>query len=447
MLNRLATIDDLKIDSPVPGKAQRMRRLFLLGAVVVLALVAATAWFLRGHFGLKATVVEVYTVPASNPGDGGGFTAGGYLEVIPPGPVVVSSMVEGRVQSVEVIEGQTIQAGQVLARLDDVLYRQQVKVQEATVALDRAKLARQEAGFRVEEIDQAKADLERAQARLTKAHLDYDRHAKLAEVQAIAEKVLQASVQELAAAKADVSGRQAELDLRTRGYRKEDIAIARAELVAAQAELERTRWKLDACVITAPTSGVILERFVQRGDWLSLTVSPSIQRERPSAIVSLVDPKQIQAWVDVNQRDSGRVFVGQEAFLATDAQPGRVVMGHVSRILPKANLQKNTVRVNVAIPDVPSDFRPEMSVKVTFVSGEEGSHRSPGIAVPSSAVLHEGLRSVVYLYAEGRVRVRAVEVAGESGGRVMVQSGIAPGDHVIVNPEGLSEGQAIQLKR
>lgn len=446
MNDRMASIDDLKIDSPAPRKAKRRRRWPLVGAVIALALVAGGAWFFRGHFGLKPTPVEVYTVPADHSGNGAGFAAGGYLEVIPPGPVIVSALVEGRVQSLEVIEGQSVESGQVLARLDDALFRQEVMVLEAKVALDRAKLNRLEAGFRTEEIAQAQAELERAKARFVAAKADYERKRDLGS-SVVPQRNVELAQAELVAAQADVLARQAEVDLRTRGYRKEDIAIARAELNLAESELERAKWKANACVIKAPLAGVVLERFAQPGDWLSLTVSPSNQRERPNAIVSLVDPNRVQAWVDVNQRDSGRVFVGQAALLATDAEPGRPIKGRVSRILPKANLQKNTVRVNVEIPEVSADLRPEMSVKVTFVAGGGVSRASPGVVVPASAVLQEGSRSVVYLHVGGRVRVREVETAGETSGKVTLLSGVAPGDQIVVNPEGLLDGQAVEARK
>jgi multidrug resistance efflux pump len=287
--------------------------------------------------------------------------------VIPPGPVIVSTMIEGRVQSLTALEGQTIEAGREIARLDDALYRQEAEVRKSAVALVRARLARLEAGFRPEEIQQAKADLDQAQAKLRQAQTDHERIESLLPSGAIAGKTYTQAKAALEAAQADVASRRAEFELRQRGTRKEDIAVARADLAAAEAELARVEWRLNACVIKAPISGVVLERFAQVGDWL---VPVGSSRERAAALVSIVDPKRIQAWVDVNQRDIGRVFVGQQVVLSTDAEPNRQVGGRVSLILPKANLQKNTVQVKVEIPDPPTDLRPEMSVKVRFLPQE-----------------------------------------------------------------------------
>lgn len=369
-MDRVANIDDLKIDRPVPRRRAGRRMPWLLGAVAAILVLAGVGWRQWGRMptntsaGFHATST---TTRPLMPTETGSFSAGGYLEVIPPGPLVVSAMVEGRVQSLAAIEGQSVEKGQEVAKLDDALHRRDVEVQESAIALSRAKLARLEAGFRPEEIEQAKAELEKSQAQREQAQLNLDRLRKVLETSAASQKEYEDARYELAAATADVAARKSEYDLRKSGTRKEDISVARAELAAAEADLARAKWKLDACSIRVPVSGVVLEHFAQVGDWLA----PGDGRERSAAILSVVDPKRIQAWADVNQRDFGRVSAGQRVLLTTDAQPDRQIPGRVVQILPKANLQKNTVQVKVAIPDPPPDLRPEMSVKVTFLSPQE----------------------------------------------------------------------------
>lgn len=409
----------------------------------VLGILAVFGWLARGLFSEKHSTVEVFTVQADSSPGGSGFAAGGYLEVIPPGPLIITTMVEGRVESVDVNEGHVVKAGDILARIDEVLYRQEVKARESSVALAKAKLARLEAGFRPEEISQAKSDLDRAIARLKQAEATYKRYHALHPSGVISGQQYEASIADLAAAKSELAKQQAEVELRLSGYRKEDIAVARSELIAAEGELDKFQWKLAACVIKAPISGVVLERFAQPGEW----ISPAASRERPGAVVSLIDPKRLQAWVDVNQRDIGRVLVGQEATLVTDASPGEQVKGRVALILPKSNLQKNTTQVKVEIPNVPTSFRPEMSVKVTFMAGEGGTKNLAGVSVPASAMIRQGSKAGVFIYTDGRARYREVEVREESAGKPTLLSGAAPGDRLILNAEGLSDGQAVELKR
>lgn len=439
----MTTIDDLKIESPSPKVRRKKRPLYPIIAAVLI-LLAAGAWVVRGYFASNPKEVEVFVVQAENSGLGGGFSAGGYLEVIPPGPTVVSSMVDGRVQTISVIEGQRVEAGQELVWLNDEIYRQEVTLRERALAEASAKLARQEAGFRAEEIAQANAELEHARARLKQAQAIHERNDQLLKSGVVSQKDWETSQADAAAAQADFAERQAEAALRERGYRKEDIEIARAAVATARAELEFSRWKLRSCVIRAPFSGVVLERFAQPGNW----VSTASDRERAAALLSLVDPQKIQAWVDVNQRDIGRVSVGQAVTLTTDAEPGRPIEGLVLSLFPRANLQKNTVQVKVQIPKPPPDLRPEMSVKVTFLPAEDKAtekrhERRHEVPIPARALIRDGRKARVYVIVDGRARLREVEVATETGDHVFVQSGVAPGDRVVLDPQGLRDGEAV----
>ena len=116
------------------------------------------------------------------------------------------------------------------------------------------------------------------------------------------------------------------------------------------------------CALRSPVDGVVLEQLADIGDWVG------VAKDDPSsaAILSLYDPLQVQAWADINQRDSGLLAVGQPATLTTDAQPDRKVRAVLSAIMPLASIQKNTVQVKLSITDVPADFRPGLGVRVAI---------------------------------------------------------------------------------
>ncbi len=134
-----------------------------------------------------------------------------------------------------------------------------------------------------------------------------------------------------------------------------------------KAEQQQLAWEISQCTLRAPCAGVVLEQYIQPGDWLA----PGTDNSRSGAALSLFDPAQIQAWVDINQRDSASIGIGQRVELTTDAYAQRKVAGSVRSIMPAANLQKNTVQVKIAIVDPPPDFRPELSVKVTFLPQDQ----------------------------------------------------------------------------
>jgi len=296
----------------------------------------------------------------------GQFTAGGYLEVIPPGPQIVSALIGGRVASIDVVPGQQIAAGDTVATLDDTHLGPEWSLQEAKRDIARRQLELIEAGFRPEEIEEVIADRASHQAELALALAELERAEGLFGQGLISAQELEEEQSQYKQAVANLEAADARVLLYQAGSRAEEIALARAELKAANAALEFVAWELEQCVILAPVSGVVAEQYVQPGAW----VEPGTDNRHSSALISILDPKRIQAWVDVNQRDSAGLYIGQSVLLTTDAFPDRQVAAEVIRIMPVANLQKNTVQVKLAIDDPPVDFRPELSVKIEFLPAQ-----------------------------------------------------------------------------
>lgn len=386
-----ADVNELKIDlpSPPPPRKRRCKRvLWLFAGGALLAAAGWIAWKKLPTNGGDDRTVELYVVLGPG-GNSGGFAAAGYLEVVPPGPAGVSTLVSARVEQVLAVEGQEVKAGEVLA----------------TLFLPPFEIRQKE----------AEATSERAKARVDLAEKALARNRKLLEIGAAPAKAVEESESEL--------------------------QVARAEEKRAQADLERARMELSHARILSPVAGVVLERLVQPGDWAQQAGS-----DRPgSTLFRIYDPKRIQAWVDVNQKDMDRIRIGQQATLSTDAQPARAIPGRVLRLLPRANLQKNTVQVKVEIPDPPADLRPDMSVKVNFLpGGEESSGKE--LTVPARSLVRSENGAYVWVASDGRARRRPVEVGDEVAGKVVVRNGLSPGERIAAQAEGISEGTPLRIR-
>jgi multidrug resistance efflux pump len=374
----MSKLDELQIKAPVP-RPRRRRRFPWVPVVALIFLAVVLLYFQREKWSdllaqsesSQPDVEAIADVPqaAETVAPPGSISAAGYLEVVPPGPTVVSALVSGKVLDVAAIPGQAVTKGQVLARLDTGQLERQAAVLNSRVELARRQLERQQAGFRSEEIDQAQAGLNSSIAALEQASADWRRSRELYDQGIIARQQLDADQAKMQQAQASVDQAQARLNLLKAGTRSEDIGIAEAQLSAANAELAEVQWEIGQCTLRAPQDGVVLEQHVQPGDW----VAPATDNARSAAVLSIFDPRQIQAWVDVNQRDSGSLAVGRPVELTTDAHPERPVSGVISSIMPQANLQKNTVQVKIAIADPPHDFRPQLSVKVVFLPQGEAA--------------------------------------------------------------------------
>ena len=447
-------IGELRIDQPIPKP--RRRRRGPLSYVWLLLLIAAVGWYFRDRLPLaelanvrsggQGREVAIYTVPSDAAGPRGSFSAGGYIEVLPPGPLRVSALVAGKLNELLVKPGDRVAAGQTIARLDSSLYRNSASVLSAhrDVAMAQLKLA--SAPTRRQEVDTRGAELSSAEARLRQAQSKHDRDKYLYEQGVIALQEYEVSLADLQSAEAAVTALTSQVELAVEGPRTESIAVAEAQLSAMNAQLGEIGWKIKQCEITAPMAGVVYEQIAHPGSWLN----PDEGSPESSAVISIIDPAALQCWVDVNQRDIRSVSIGQSVKLEADALPDTALSGTVAYFMPQASLQKNTVRVIVAIADPPPTLLPEMSLKVTFLpvemSAAELAALPTGVLVPATAVLDRDTSPSVFVVVDGKATRRSVTVGEVEGTELRVLSGIVGGEQLVQDPAGVREGQQVQAQ-
>ena len=363
----MTDLQDLRLDGQTAVRPARRWSMFIVLVILIAVTGAGLAWWLlRPSLPVspKPFAEKLPTSSASSPAPSGLFTAAGYIEIIPPGPWLVTAQVPGMVQEIRVSEGQTVATGDVVAILDDRPYALDEAIAAAAVDVASARLQRLIAGFRTEEITQAEAALALAHARMVQAQAQRQRQERQLPEGTTTIREVEAALADAMVAESAVRSEEAELALRQGGTRPEDIAIARAEVAHARGALESAQWRRKACRLMTPRAGVVLNLLVQPGEWIAQDSNQS----PPGAVLTIFDPLAVQVWVDVNQRDIGRVVVGQAVRLTTDAHPDRELPGMVASILPQANLQKNTVQVKIRITEPSSDLRPETSVRVSFLA-------------------------------------------------------------------------------
>ncbi|MGB9277063.1 MAG: efflux RND transporter periplasmic adaptor subunit [Terrimicrobiaceae bacterium] len=322
MNSKLDKVRKLKLDvsEKTPAPARRWV-LWLLLAIVVAAgaFLALKDKHVRnsGSAMVEASTASAFAAPAADtsaaPAETPGpnrITAAGYVEPIPPFPIHVSPLVLGRVDEFTITEGQPVKAGQIIAKLNPEEFKKRLAELQATLGVNAERLAL--------------AETELARSR------------KLASTGA-------------------ATGRQLE-------QASADAAVLRAEAAKLRAETQTIEWQIQQTTVRAPADGVLFERLANEGSY----IYPESNRE----IASIYDPANLQIGVDVNQRDVARLHVGQRVEVTLDAEPGKVFIGEVSRILPRASLSKNTIRAKILLKETTPSFRPDMSVKVTFLEKE-----------------------------------------------------------------------------
>ncbi|MGD9125007.1 MAG: efflux RND transporter periplasmic adaptor subunit [Desulfarculaceae bacterium] len=239
----------------------------------------------------------------------------------------------GRVQRLTVDEGDTVEAGRLLAELDPVRYQAQLAKAEAELAVREQELSRLLAGARPEEIAQARADMSAAQADYSDAKLLYQRQKSLFSSRSISRQNLDNATARFESAQARLKKAKEALKLLIKGPREEDIAAARAALRAAKAAAELSRRELVDTRLLAPKAGVIEQRILETGDMAF--------PQTPVFTLAIMNPVWVRAYLP--ESVLGKVKPGMSAKIFSDSYPDKSYAGWVGFISPTAEFTPKQV--------------------------------------------------------------------------------------------------------
>jgi HlyD family secretion protein len=247
---------------------------------------------------------------------------------------LVSFKVQGRIVDLPVVEGQRVEEGALLARLEDADYRQRVAIDEANVKVRESNLALTLAGTREQEIKAAQQAVVDAEAELAQKKLDNDRAQQLFSKDEISAQDHDQSETALKRADAAFQTAQQHYNLALEGSRKEEIEVARANLNQANANLGLSRVNQSYTTLRAPSSGIVTVRQAELGE----VVLPG------TPIVNVADLDHIWLRAYIAETDLGRIRWGQDAAITTDTYPGKQYHGRVSFISPDAEFTPKSVQ-------------------------------------------------------------------------------------------------------
>jgi HlyD family secretion protein len=280
-----------------------------------------------------------------------------------------------RVASVPAQEGERVQPGQLLATLDTRRFEANVADREAKVAAQREVVARLDAGNRPEEIRKAKADMEAAQADLDNAQRTFKRVQDLRTGGVVAPQELDDARAALDVATARLAAAKETYDLMVIGPRKEDIAAAKATLKSNEAELELAKQDLANAKLYAPTNGVIEARLLEPGDMAS--------PQKPVFTLALDDPLWVRAYVA--ETDLGKLRQGMKAEVTTDSFSDKRYEGWIGFISPTAEFTPKTVET----PEVRTKLVYQVRVFVRNPRGELRLGMPAVVTIPLNQQEHE----------------------------------------------------------
>jgi len=430
------------------GNAPKRRRWLLPAAsLLVLSAAALAAWQLGWLERLAPSRREVRVALATRTSPAGPapvLSAGGYI--IARHQVEVASKITGRVVEITVDEGDRVERGQVLARLDDAEVAAAVRQADAALDAARARLAELLAGSRPQEIERTRAEMERARADLENARLTLARTRQLVADAIIEQQALDDARARYEMAEHALQSAAQVHELARLGPRREEIDQARAQVAQAEATLAFEHAQQDNTVIRAPVSGTVLNRYVDPGEMV--TTGFTSERGARQALVNLADMNDLQAELDIAEADIARVGLDLPVVITPDAYPSRHYPGRVEYIAPVGDRQKATIKVKVRVQRPDAFLRPDMGVKVAFFEGGEPDlGGSGGVRVPQAALARRDGRDLVFLVREGRAVQQPVSPGSVADGYVEIVRGLEGSERVILDPADIQDGQPVEIRR
>jgi HlyD family secretion protein len=288
--------------------------------------------------------------------------------------VGLSFKIGGRLATMLVEEGDAVSAGQVVARLDESYFTDDLRRARASVDVQAAVVAGLVNGTRPEEIARARAELAVRAAAVDLANQSFDRQDELARRGVAAHQLHDAAAAGLKEAQAQLTSAQQTLRLAELGPRQEDISAARGQLEVYAAGLAESERRLADAALSAPSAGMVLTRIREPGS--------IVNAGELVYAISLSSPVWARAYVA--EPDLGLIRLGQQASVLTDA--GAQYQGQIGFISPVAEFTPKSVetrelrtslvyRLRVIVANPTAVLKQGMPV--TVVLGLEGKSNAP----------------------------------------------------------------------
>lgn len=316
----------------------------------------------------------------------------------------VAAKVAGRIAEIFVEEGQLIQEGDKVARLEDTDQRSALAATKARAAAARART------------QTARASLAETQTTLAR------------------EQSLLAS---------GVSPKATVEDLRARvDSLRAAVRAAEADAAAIEADVKSIEVSLQNFLIISPLTGTVVEKLVEVGEG----VAPGFGTP---GVIDVVDMSSLVVEIDVPESKLAQVQLDAPCEIVLDAYPSQRYRGTVKEVGRRVNRAKATVPVKVRFVDRPTEVLPDMAARVSFLRealSEAQLKEAAKLVVPSAAIAERDGEPVIFVIEDDVVRLTRVKVGGELGeGRELLAPTLPSGTKIVLNPpSALQDGKSIK---
>jgi RND family efflux transporter MFP subunit len=412
--DRAALLNQLRIDRSEPPSSGGNGKWWATGVAVIIV-AASTLWYLTRPSGVPITTAVAQAVAGGASGASAGpslLDASGYI--VARRRATVSSKVTGKVVKVMLEEGQRVEAGEIIALLDDSNWRAA--------------------------LSQSKAQLQQAEASVASAQTAFDD----------AKPIFERSEKQKAAAV--ISAQSFDESHAQFNVAHNNLLVAERGVEAARAGVEVAQRSLEDTVIRAPFAGIVTEKAAQPGEMVSpISAGGGFTR---TGIGTIVDMDSLEVEVDVSENFINRVRPQQPVTIKLNAYPDWDIPGSVIAMIPTADRAKATVKVRIAIRQKDPRIIPEMGARVAFLSDNQQNAASaekspaPGVVIPADALSTSGTANIVFVVHGATVERRAVRLGAKISSGQIISAGLEPGNLVALGDlSKLSDGARVRIEK
>jgi len=470
------------IELPIIGKVKHPSR-WLIGLMAAgVVVIGSTTYFVVNRATPRLDIAAL-TVPATSRNVTLRIKASG--KVVPVQTVNLSPKTSGLLVELLVEQGDRVEQGQIIARMDNADLQAQLiqaranlnkaKAQlaqaragsrpeeisqaRARLAQAEAQLAQARAGNRPEEIEQARAQVEAAQAKMNLTSSRVQRNRELYQQGAISQDTLDEVIADDRSATASLKEAQRRVSLLEsgtrseeitqrqaavaearqalrqleKGSRPEEIASSEASVAAAGGELKAVQVKLEDTIIRAPFPGVITQKYATEGAFVTPTTSASSTASATSSSIVAI-ARGLEVLAQVPEVDIGQIKVGQQVEIVADSFPDQVFKGRVRLISPEAVVEQNVTsfQVRIGLVTGQNELRSGMNVDLTVL----GEAVQDALLVPTAAIVtdQQGQTGVLIPNQQNEAEFRPVKIGSAVQDQTQIVSGLNKGDRVFLSP-------------
>lgn len=348
--------------------------------------------------------------------------------------VIVTSKVSGSIDKILVDIGSKVKIGDSLCKIDDTVYKiqyEQANIEVQRASTDLSKLKDLNNGLKDQTVENAENQYKTSQINYEIAKKEYERKRNLYKDKAISDSDLEKAEQNFKIAEADLGSSKTNLDHAKRNY-EYSLKTQEIQKASSIANFELAKENLESTDVTAPTVGVVAEKYISLGESVG----------QGTKLFTIVNSNEMYIETGVSERDVINVKIGQGAIVQVGSLK-ESIEGEIIAVSPVLDEESKTYKVKVAVNNVDDKLKGGMFGTVELIVGDSRK----GLAVPKKSVLNKGGESFVYVLDKNRAEKRNVVIGYSNDKYYEIVDGIEKDDRVITSfNDRIKDGSLVNAK-